>query len=285
MKAARRRAVLSPALLRGARRALFFAALLLLLQATASAAGAKRVVVIKVDGLPHATVERYVRERDPRTGKSLLPWIEHVFYERGTRVSNFYVRGMSLSGPAWSLLDTGQHLQIKGNVEFDRYTLHSYDYLNFIPFWIGNVGGVRVDMPGTELMDELATPLLADAYPYDERFLSFQLYQRGTRWTTLERSLKNFVFTRGPRELFDEWHTGIGGRNLLNEQMERELLGKLADPRVRYLDFYTTDFDHAAHHNRDAATQLAALKEMDALVGRIWTAVLRSPLADETALV
>src|SRR6185369_5079519 len=113
-------------------------ALPFLLQISAHAAQAKRLVVIKVDGLPHDTVERYVRERDPRTGKSLLPWFEHVFYERGTRVENFYVRGMSLSGPSWSLLDTGQHLQIKGNVEFDRYTLHSYDYLNFIPFWIAN---------------------------------------------------------------------------------------------------------------------------------------------------
>src|SRR4051812_42703501 len=94
------------------------ALLLLLLQLPAHAAQAKRVVVIKVDGLPHDTVERFVHVRDPRTGKSLLPWFEHVFYEGGTRLENFYVRGMSLSGPSWSLLDTGQHLQIKGNVEF-----------------------------------------------------------------------------------------------------------------------------------------------------------------------
>lgn len=250
----------------------------------ASAAGAKRLVVIKVDGLPHDTVERFVRRRDPRTGKSALPWLDHVFYENGTRLSNFYVRGMSLSGPSWSLLDTGQHLQIKGNVEFDRYTLHPYDYLNFIPFWIANVGGARVDMPGVELLDEVGVPLLADAYPYDERFISFQLYQRGTRWTTLQRGLQN-KFARPPGELFDEWQLGIGGRDILNEQMERELVEKLADPKVRYLDFYTTDFDHAAHHNRDAATQFAALRELDALVGRVWTAVRRSPLAADTALV
>jgi hypothetical protein len=250
----------------------------------AFAAGAKRLVVIKVDGLPHDTVERFVRRRDPRTGKSTLPWFNHVFYQNGTRLSNFYARGVSLSGPSWSLLDTGQHLQIKGNVEFDRYTLHPYDYLNFIPFWIANVGGTRVDMPGAELLDEVGVPLLADAYPYEERFVSFQLYQRGTRWTTLQRGLRN-KFARPPGELFDEWQLGIGGRDILNEQMERELVEKLADPKVRYLDFYTTDFDHAAHHNRDAATQLAALREMDALLGRVWTAVRRSPLAAETALV
>src|SRR5687768_13945705 len=95
-------------------------------------AQAKRVVLLKVDGLPYQTVDRFVRERDPQTGKSRLPWFEHIFYQNGTRLTNFYVRGISLSGPSWSLMDTGQHLQIKGNVEFDRYIFHTYDYLNFI---------------------------------------------------------------------------------------------------------------------------------------------------------
>ncbi|HYY98071.1 MAG TPA: alkaline phosphatase family protein, partial [Pyrinomonadaceae bacterium] len=259
-------------------------ALLLFLQLAAHGAQAKRIVVIKVDGLPYETVDRYVRERDPRTGKSLLPWFEHVFYEGGARLENFYVRGMSLSGPSWSLLDTGQHLQIKGNVEFDRYTLHSYDYLNFIPFWVANVAAVRVDMPGPELLDEVGVPLLLDAYPYDERFVSFQLYQRGTRWTTLQRGLQN-KFARDPRDLFDEWQLGIGGRNIINAQQERELVEKLQDPKVRYLDFYWTGFDHVAHHNRDAATQFASLKELDDFVGRVWVATQGAPLAADTALV
>jgi hypothetical protein len=260
------------------------AGVLFCLSASARAAAAKRIVFIKVDGLPHDTVERFVRRRDPRTGKSLLPWFEHVFYERGTRLNNFYVRGMSLSGPSWSILDTGQHLQIKGNIEFDRYTLHAYDYLNFIPFWVANVGGVRVDMPGPELLDEVGVPLLADAYPYEERYLSFQLYQRGTRWTTLQRGLQN-KFARSPDELFDEWQLGIGGRDIINSQQERELIEKLQDPKVRYLDFYSADFDHAAHHNRDEATQFAALRELDALVGRLWTAIQKTPEAADTALV
>ena len=248
-------------------------------------AQAGRLVVIKVDGLSQAQVDRFIDERDPRTGRSVLPWFRHVFYERGTRAANFYVRGMSLSGPSWSMLDTGQHLQIKANVEFDRLTLHSYDYLNFIPFWLGHLGRVRVDMPGAELLDELGIPLLYDSYPYDERHISFQLYQRGARWTTLERSLKNRVTTRTKRELFDEWLMEIDTRPILMEQLEREMIAKLADPRIRYLDFYTTDFDHAAHHNRDRATHLAALRELDATIGRVWTAIQKSPLAAETALV
>ena len=262
-----------------------FIGLSLLFAAQSSFAQARRLVLVKIDGLSQATVDRFVGERDARTGKSLLPWFEHIFYQRGTRVANFYVRGMSLSGPSWSLLDTGQHLQIKGNVEFDRLTLHSYDYLNFIPFWLGSAGKVRVDMPGPELLDELGIPLLADSYPYDERHLSFQLYQRGTRWTTLERSLKNRVMTRTPRELFDEWLVEFDGRNILMEQLERELLEKLKDSRIRYLDFYTTDYDHAAHHNRDRATHLAALQEIDRLLGRIWMTIQQTPHAAQTALV
>src|SRR5678816_2451841 len=105
----------------------------------------KRVVVFQVDGLPYDLVDRFVRERDPRTGRSRLPWIDYIFYQRGTRLENFYVRGMSLSAPSWSLIDTGQHLQIKGNVEFDRYTLHSYDYLNFIPYLLNGALGARID--------------------------------------------------------------------------------------------------------------------------------------------
>ncbi|HEX8422834.1 MAG TPA: alkaline phosphatase family protein, partial [Pyrinomonadaceae bacterium] len=44
-------------------------------------------------------------------------------------------------------------------------------------------------------------------------------------------------------------------------------------------------FDHAAHHNRDRATHLAALQELDSQIGRIWTAIQKTPQAPETALV
>ncbi|MEP6819739.1 MAG: hypothetical protein ABJA18_09415, partial [bacterium] len=110
---------------------------LLLLSSPALSLGqTTRVVTVQCDGLPYDLVDRFVKERDLRTGKSQLPWFDYIFYQRGTRLANFYVRGMSLSSPSWSLLATGQHLQIKGNVEFDRYTLQTYDYLNFIPFYV-----------------------------------------------------------------------------------------------------------------------------------------------------
>ena len=258
--------------------------LLLLLAHTATFAQAKRVVILKVDGLQPDIVDRFVRERDPRTGKSLLPWTEHIFYGRGVRLQNFYVRGMSLSGPSWSMLETGQHLQIKGNVEYDRLTLHTYDYLNFLPFYISNIGQRRVDMPGTETLDEVGIPLLVDAYAQDERYISFQLYQRGMSWRTLQRGAQN-RFLKNPRELLDEWTMGFEIRNTIFDQLERELIEKLSNPRFRYLDLYISDFDHAAHHNRDREAHLYALQAVDAIIGRVWTAIQKTPQASETALI
>ena len=258
---------------------------LLLIASPAAAQHTTRLVVIKADGLAYDIVDQFVQQRDPKTGKSVLPWIDHVFYQQGTRFANFYVRGTSLSGPSWSMLDTGQELQIKGNVEFDRYTLHPYDYLNFIPFWIGNGTQHRGDMWGTTVVDELRLPLLLDAFAYDERYQSFQLFQRGSGWVTLARSAQTLVTSRTPKQLFDEWQIGLGTRGIVPAQLEREIIAGLDNPKLRYLDYYTTDFDHATHHNRDRATHLAALQDLDGVVGRLWTAISRSREASSTALV
>ncbi len=244
----------------------------------------RRLVVIKVDGVPYNLLNSLVQERDGRTGKSRLPWVDHIFYQRGTRLANFYVRGTSLSAPSWSLLETGQHLQVKGNVEFDRYTLHAYDYLNFIPFYLKSAAGARIDMPGVEVLDSLGLPLLADAFPHEERYISFQLYQRGMRFSTLKEALQK-RFLKNPRGLIDEWTMGFETRSIFFDQMERELIQKLHDPSARYLDLYVTGFDHVAHHNRDRQSHRLEMMEMDSLIGRIYTAVERSPLASETAVV
>ena len=179
----------SPALFPRLNIVLYTALICLMLAATGGTcfAQTKRLVLVKCDGLPYDLVDRFVKERDPRTGKSVLPWINYIFYERGARLANFYVRGMSLSAPSWSLLDTGQHLQIKGNVEFDRYTLHSYDYLNFFPFYMNTARGSRIDMPAAEVLDSLGVPLLVDAYPHNESY-DFSVY--AARATALGNSLQ-----------------------------------------------------------------------------------------------
>jgi hypothetical protein len=259
--------------------------LLLLLAPALSFGQTKRLVTVQCDGLPYELVDRFVKERDPRTGKSQLPWFDYIFYQRGTRLANFYVRGMSLSGPSWSLLDTGQHLQIKGNVEFDRYTLQTYDYLNFVPFYVNATAGRRLDMPGVEVLDSLGVPLLTDAFPHSERHATFSLFQRGPRYVTFQKALEN-RFKKPPKDLFDEWTMGgLALKGSVPDQLTRELIESIADPRFRYLEVVTTAFDHAAHHNNDRETHLFALKELDAMLGQIWTAIQKTPLAPETTLI
>jgi len=174
----------------------------------------KRVVIIKLDGVPENVLERELARVDPITHKSTLPWIDRAFAQGGTRIDNFYVRAISLSTPSWSLLDTGQHLQIHGNAEFDRYTGHVYDYMNFFPFYLSYARWHKVDMPGVEVLDQQKIPQLIDRFPYPAAYQSFQLYQRGVRWETLKEALPHH-FSHGFRELLDEWTIGfeLGGKS------------------------------------------------------------------------
>jgi hypothetical protein len=259
-------------------------ALLWIPLATPLSAEVKRIVIIKLDGVPENVLDRELSRVDPLTHKSTLPWINRVFAQGGTRIDNFYVRAISLSTPSWSLLDTGQHLQIHGNAEFDRYTGRVYDYMNFFPFYVGYARSHKVDMPGVEVLDDQKIPLLIDRFPYPAIYQSFQLYQRGVRWETLKDALPKH-FSRGFRELFDEWTIGFGLGSTVEEQTERELIAKLNDPSVLYLDYFTGDFDHVAHATADVASQRLALERIDALIGRVWTAIQASPLAAQTALV
>ena len=245
----------------------------------------KRVVVIKADGLSYDYVERFVTERDPATGKSLLPAIKNVFYDNGARLQNFYVRGVSLSAPSWALLDTGQHQQIKGNVEYDRFTLRTYDYLNFFPFYVGYLRSQRVDKIGTEVLDNVGIPLLFDAFEYPKRYQSYQLLQRGVRWTTMGDVPKTNFGGKSLRDLAGEWVGGMDFRGTIPEQHERDVIAQLNDPNIEYLDIFTAEFDHAAHLHRDRVSLLAALQNIDAMVGRVWQAIERSPLRDSTVLV
>lgn len=265
--------------------ALPWAFLFCLCAAPSSSAQARRVVVIKADGLSSAMIEKFAGDTDPRTGKSRLPWIYHLFYEKGTRLENFYTRGLSLSAPSWSTINTGHHLQIKGNVEFDRYSLRSYDYLNFIPFYINNARGLRVDTTGVEVLDDLGIPQLLDHFKYEERHATFQLFQRGIHWSTLKRDLPNWVKARTPSEIISEWSIGLDMRKALREQYEREVVEKLGNPNIIYLDYYTEEFDHTTHHVREPQSHLRTLQEIDATIGRIWSAIQRSELAKETALI
>ncbi len=50
------------------------------------------------------------------------------------------------------------------------------------------------------------------------------------------------------------------------------------NPEIRYLDYFTGDYDHVAHLTADPVSQLHTLENLDALVGRIWNAIASQPL-------
>ena len=249
--------------------------IILLLLALPLHAQTRRAVVIKVDGLPEDLLEKNIDQ---------LPWIRHVFIERGAWVRNFYVRGISLSAPSWSMLDTGQHMVIRGNAEFDRFIPRNYDYLNFFPFYVGYARSRRTDMPGVEVLDQAGIPLLSDGFPRDRRYQGMQLYQRGVHWETLADSLRGKV-AQPVKNLIDEWQTGFDMSEGIERQQERELILALADPKILYLDYYTGDVDHTLHLTNDPASQLNTLKRLDATIGRIWTAIEAGKTAPETVMV
>ncbi len=258
---------------------------IVLFGALAACAETKRIVIVKLDGVPAGVLERYMAETNPRTGKSRLPWFQYIFAERGVRLANFYTRGLSLSVSSWSMLDTGRPTQIKGNAEYDRYTMWVYDYLNFITFYFKNALKKGVDMECVETLDDLQQPLLIDRFPYGAVHQSYQLFQRGVRWKTLQHMLQNRFTTRPIKELFDEWQIGIGIDTSFQAQMETDLFANLKKPEKVYLDIFSSDYDHIAHLAQDPDAQLAALEKNDAMVGRIYTAIQSSPLAEETALI
>ncbi|HZS53742.1 MAG TPA: alkaline phosphatase family protein [Bryobacteraceae bacterium] len=245
---------------------------------------AQRVVILKVDGLNADLLYRNMRQTDAATGKSILPWFTHIFAQGGAVFENFYTRGISLSAPSWSILDTGRHTVIRGNVEWDRFTGYAYDYLNFFPFYLSYARSHQVDMPGVQVLDRAGIPLLIDAFPYSQRYQSFQLYQRGARWTTL----KNVLARRFSSEVLIPMLENAGTPSLdeiLAQQTEKELLANLRGAQILYLDDYTGNMDHEGHAINDPAALLDDLRRLDSLAGRIWTGIQSSPLAARTIFV
>ena len=257
----------------------------LLLCSTTLPAEVKRLVILKADGLPGWLVERMLAERDPATGKSRLPWIERTFVERGVWLRNFYCRGLSLSVPAWSILDTGHPMAIRGNVEYDRYTLRAFDYLNFIPFYFRSMFSKTADMPGVEVLDDLGIALLSDRFAPEQTRQSFQLYQRGIRWNTFKSAVRNRFPIGSPRELLGEWQAGFELSRSLQDEIERGLIAALSNEQLLYLDLFTGDFDHLAHLDNSEEAQRGVVSRIDRMVGRVWSAIEKSALADHTLLV
>ena len=243
----------------------------------------RRLVIFKVDGMGQDQLMEALETHDSATGKSQLPWLHRIFAEQGAIYENFYTRGISLSAPSWSMLDTGHHAIIRGNVEYDRFTGEVYDYLNFFPLYIGYARQRQVDMPGVEVLDRAGIPLVIDRFPHRQTFQSFQLFQRGVNWLTLEGILKRrfsskaiFSMLEGATPSYD---------SLLETQTQDDLTAGLDNPEILYLDLYIGSVDHEGHATNDAAAMLKKFRQVDTIAGQIWTAIQKSPCADSTLFV
>src|SRR5678815_6148847 len=106
-----------------------------------------------------------------------------------------------------------------------------------------------------------------------DRYITYSIFLRNPRYSTLQGTLQN-KFMKSPKELFDEWTMGFELRSAITEQLVKELVTKLNDPKIGYLDLMMEDFDHVAHHNNDEQSHLFALKRMDAIIGQVWTCLL-----------
>ena len=123
-------------------------------------------------------------------------------------------------------------------------------------------------MPAVEVLNQLKIPILSDAFPYENRYTSPQLIQRGNNWKVLGNGFIKF-YPRNTDDFIDEWTIGFDYRNLMLDQNERDIIYKLNNrPYIEYFDYYTGVVDHAAHHNNDAKSRINALQELDRVIGR-----------------
>lgn len=242
---------------------------------------AKRLVILKIDGLNADLLYRTMARVDPATGKSYLPWFQNIFFENGTVFENFYTRGISLSAPSWSILDTGRQAIIRSNVEYDRFTGRTYDYLNFFPFYLGYARNREVDMPGVAELDRAGIPLVIAAFGFAHCYQSFQLFQRGVRWMTLEQALKRRLSGKAIWLSLEDGAAPPLSAVLLEEE-ESELRADLSNPEIMYLDYYTGEMDHNGHQTNQEAALIATLQSIDAVAGRIWRAIQKSQMANGT---
>ena len=249
-----------------------------------AAAPPVRLVVLKFDGLPPATVDRWVRERDPRTGRSVLPWIEQLFYAQGVRFESFYARGMSLSMTSWAILDSGRHGLVKGNWEVDRRTGEPADYLNYVNYYWEAALFRRVYPRGVEQLDAARIPLLSDAFQREERETSIQLLRRGTQFRRfLDIGLGP---VKGPiGETIGDLMVGVDFERSYAETTRKSLLDAVRNPAIRYVDYYGPHFDHALHDDNDEEQIVRALRETDRIIGEAYSALVESGTADRTVFV
>ncbi|MBI4484357.1 MAG: alkaline phosphatase family protein [Acidobacteria bacterium] len=244
-----------------------------------------RVVLLKFDGLPFHLVDDNIDRLDSRTARRWMPWTRHVFYENGVRFPHFFTRGLSISAPAWCILDTGRPPAIRFSVEFDRATGAVEDYLNFATFYWDMLRRQRIYPRPVEVLDELGVPLFSDVFPAERTYSSIQLFQRSLRWMVLANVARRQFFHASPREYLYQAAGGMGFKNAFFEANEREFLYEIEHSGKQYLDFFSAMADKNLHNDNGPGAARHVVEELDQVVGRTFEAIQKSGISDRTILV
>jgi hypothetical protein len=126
----------------------------------------RRLVILKVDGMGQDQLMAALEKRDPGDRQVAIAVAAANLCRTRHHLRKLLHPRYQPQRPSWSMLDTGHHLVIRGNVEYDRFTGEVYDYLNFFPLYIGYARQRQVDMPGVEVLDRAGIPLLIDHFQY-----------------------------------------------------------------------------------------------------------------------
>lgn len=292
-------------------------ALLLLQAVTLGADVNPRLIVIKVDGLSALLLEAAIDPEGPASEQIphpdlfreahremqgvfrrevLLPNIQRYFFEEGSRVENLFSGTVTLSTPAWAVIDTGQRTVIKNQFDFNRSTGRLGRFLD-----VGrDIRNILVRDAGRTSslwqLDLLGIPPLLDAFPADRTWASIHFLMRQVRREQLT-SLGEYVLKAG-EERTDLKR--IARRHLsytvflpdMPDQTEAalarqgaEVVLQAGENEAEVYDLVSLLFptlDRYFHVDPEYRNILSRMVKLDGRVGRILAAVEQSRRRDET---
>lgn len=296
---------------------LLAAALGVPLTAAEDAAG-KRLILIKVDGLPPdlmaavafpdnpkymkrlayaEDLQKQIRFYRQQTGRQIiLPNIRHYFFEDGVYVENIYSETLTLSAVAWAVLDTGHASVIKGHATFSRDTSYLRSHLDGLRDTIDAIRHGESKTAALWNLDQIGDSLMLDAFDWDRTWTGPQIYRRqanrellidsGIRWLNNDQQgIGNIIESHLSRLVtgidYTEYAQEMAGRVATKKVLETDLTGK---EQFDYISPFFTLMDHQQHVDPHPENLIHWLVKLDILVGDLFSAVEQSQRRDDTVV-
>ena len=288
------------------------------LVAVAATSSAKRIILIKVDGLPpdlmaavafpeeeeflrrlpyRADLLKQIRFYQEQTGRKLvLPNIRHYFFEDGVYVENMFSETLTLSAAAWAVIDTGQPSVIKGHATFSRDTSYLRSHLDGFRDIIDAMKRGESKTAALWNLDQIGNSLMLDAFDWDRTWTAPQVYRRqanrellldgGIRWLTNDQEgVGDIVESHLSRLVtgidYTEFGQEMAGRVAAKKVLETGLTG---EEQFDFISPLFTLMDHQQHVDPHPENLIHWLVKLDELVGQILFAVEKSQRRNSTVV-